>query len=275
MYYLLGIQEVIKPILTLSKPYLKANEKITPENLQLAFRKYLIKNQYLKEKSDESPFILTAENKIEDYLKVLEVETLLKPKANISLSRYIKYLNEFIETQESTLVSIFKLLVHKVIFTNNAKHSGCASSQKAIGVIWIQPENHWTKQDLYEAIIHEMTHTIINIDELVYGHYKDKNLIQRDKTTWVNSAIRDEKRPLDAVLHSILVSIEIYLFRKNRSGYSDEFTLHPSTEQLVIQTSNSLKEIKILGLEKIKLRMEDILLSVEKWASNSEYEVNL
>ncbi|CAH2810032.1 MAG: hypothetical protein CBARDCOR_6744 [uncultured Caballeronia sp.] len=69
----------------------------------------------------------------------------------------------------------------------------------------------YTFSDLMEMLVHELTHQTMFLDELRYAHFSYADVL--DRSTWEKSTILNVARQLDKVLHSIIVAIEILLFR--------------------------------------------------------------
>ncbi|RYF48001.1 MAG: hypothetical protein EOO38_11045 [Cytophagaceae bacterium] len=79
-------------------------------------------------------------------------------------------------------------------------------------------------------LIHEFTHTLVFLDELNHGHFDYENLTKRK--FWATSSILKRERPMDKVVHSILVSFEILSARKEYFGPAAGPLIHPSDEAL-------------------------------------------
>jgi hypothetical protein len=84
--------------------------------------------------------------------------------------------------------------------------------------------------DLAEFLAHEMTHTLMFLDEWLLGHYT--RLLTHDETTWCHSAILKKKRSIDKVLHSIVVASEIVLLRHEYLGEPVSPRAHPPTQKI-------------------------------------------
>ncbi|MEX8134691.1 aKG-HExxH-type peptide beta-hydroxylase [Acinetobacter nosocomialis] len=139
------------------------------------------------------------------------------------------------------------------IFLLPSSEARGGSSSTALGLIWANPKLDHSIKDLTEFLIHELTHNCMFIDELVYGHYEYASIL--DKTTWANSAILKMPRPLDKVVHSIAVSIEIVLYRDLVIGHPKQTKIHPPTEIMLNQLDSSIE-----SLESILLKHSDKII---------------
>ncbi|MBS0621690.1 MAG: hypothetical protein JSR80_01870 [Verrucomicrobia bacterium] len=149
----------------------------------------------------------------------------------------LKSMAEF-SPQFTELVS---LIIH-TIFSFPSKFAGGGSTSAAIGCIWVHLRPHWKEQDILEFLVHETTHNLVFIDELCYTHYTSYTDIAKQEN-FARSAILNKPRRLDKVFHSILVSVEVLLFREEHFGHPDQPCLHPPTSILLEQTCKSIDSI--------------------------------
>ncbi|MGI4814159.1 MAG: aKG-HExxH-type peptide beta-hydroxylase [Janthinobacterium lividum] len=112
------------------------------------------------------------------------------------------------------------------------------STSQAIGVIWANPKISYTTPDMIEILIHELTHHAMFLDELRYTHYSYSRVF--NQSTWARSAILNVARPLDKVLHSIVVAAEVLLFRDRYLGHPVNPRVHPPTRLMVKQLKDSI-----------------------------------
>lgn len=86
----------------------------------------------------------------------------------------------------------------------------------------------------------EQIETIITmfLDELRYTHYSYSRVLKQ--STWARSAILNVARPLDKVLHSIVVAIEVLLFRDGYLGHPVNPRVHPPTRVMIEQLRDSI-----------------------------------
>lgn len=141
------------------------------------------------------------------------------------------------------------------ILPSNGARGG--SSSDSIGLIWANPKESYPITDVVEFLIHELTHHCMFIDEQRYGHYNYQNIL--DNTNWADSAILKKPRPIDKVLHSIIVSLEIILFRDLVIGHPIKPKVHPPTTMLIDQIKKSIVSIK--NIISINMDKNKILVS--------------
>jgi hypothetical protein len=132
---------------------------------------------------------------------------------------------------------VFDIFVNFVVCTESKYTSGGTSSA-ALGVIYVVRPQDRTPHTLYELFIHESTHLMMFVDERRSRHYRSDALIAV-KDNYVVSAVYERLRPLDKVLHSIVVSTEVLLHRENVIGHDVESTIHPPTAKLLQSTLRS------------------------------------
>jgi hypothetical protein len=136
---------------------------------------------------------------------------------------------------------IFKTVVTHVFILPSAVARAGSTSQ-AIGVIWLNPKLNYPISDVMEILLHEFTHQMMFLDELRYGHYSYGAIA--DRSTWAKSAILNISRPLDKVLHSIVVAAEVLLFRQRHIGHPIAPRSHPPTGVMLQQLEESLTSIE-------------------------------
>lgn len=144
------------------------------------------------------------------------------------------------------LGELFHLAVHGVLLAGSGSnkagftaHGG--SSNTCIGLIWLSLKDSLSTQDLVEMLIHELTHTLVFVDELNFEHF---NYAEMTKSkNWARSSILKRPRPMDKVLHSIVVSTEILHARAKYLPNVDRLVVHPQ--------SKSLRESTLVSIESV------------------------
>ncbi|MGE0528049.1 MAG: HEXXH motif-containing putative peptide modification protein, partial [Bdellovibrionales bacterium] len=124
------------------------------------------------------------------------------------VERGLKMLHEL----NPELSDLFHLAVHGILLAGSGSNKAGlkaygGSSNRCIGLIWLSLSPRLSLQDLLEIFIHELTHTLVFLDELNYGHFNYHYLTQAEN--WARSSILKRHRPMDKVLHSIIVASEI------------------------------------------------------------------
>lgn len=150
--------------------------------------------------------------------------------------------------------------------------SDCArggSTSAALGVIWANPKLSYRIPDVVEFLMHELVHHAMFVDELCYGHYDYDLILSKDR--WANSAILHVGRPVDKVLHSLVVASEILAFRNNVLGHPADPKVHPPSTELIKQAQASLMSLRQVvdrelqeGLVLLLPRAHKLLLCVEQ-----------
>ncbi|WP_419241289.1 aKG-HExxH-type peptide beta-hydroxylase [Cardinium endosymbiont of Nabis limbatus] len=139
------------------------------------------------------------------------------------------------------------------------------SSSAGIGLIWISGHGALDREDIAELLLHELTHHQLFIDERCHMHYNYAALCKPENFS--SSAILNKKRPLDKVVHSIIVATEIILAR-NRFLPQQETKVHGTSKNLMDKTLTAIKET---------MRMANIneLLSERTWKILETAEASL
>jgi hypothetical protein len=137
--------------------------------------------------------------------------------------------------------ALFQTIITDIFILPSRVAKGGSTSQ-AVGVIWANPRISYTIFDLMEILVHEFTHHAMFLDELRYGHYAYVEILKR--STWARSAILNVDRPLDKVLHSTVVAVEVLLWRSSYLGHPVQPRVHPPTDVLVEQVSSSIASME-------------------------------
>jgi hypothetical protein len=137
------------------------------------------------------------------------------------------------------------LIIHSFFFrktrvSGNTSSFG-GSSSTAIGVVWISGHGKLTKYDIAEFLVHELTHHLLFIDERCHQQFFYKEM--QKKENYAISALLVRARPLDKVIHSIVVSSEILNSRRCFLG-ENSVSIHPNTQNLLQNTLNSIEDVR-------------------------------
>lgn len=146
-----------------------------------------------------------------------------------------------LKEKDVTLHSLFTLAIN-MIFCGGSHHAIGGTTSAAIGIVWGNPEKSWQSCDYFEYFMHELTHTLMFLDELRFLHYKDQGIMY-DKENFSLSAILQAERPFDRVLHSIVVATEVLMLRSRNLVEHSECQIHPSTPNLINSTLQSINKI--------------------------------
>lgn len=252
MYYLEGSQAILKNALILSQPHVVDGVVRTRKSLHTAYVRYLGTLtgdpdyvHHLSERSSvegEPGPLFTAERTT---IRVLgrifgnpdpNGSTEYDPAPDEQLRRCREGW-QHLGAREVSYTQIASLLTHTV-FTVTTSWTGSMSDRKAIGATLVIPGMRWEENDVAEAIVHEFTHTALFLDERVNGHF----YAGADEIV-LNSAIRKDERTLPAVVHSLLVAVELLSWRQRHCSDDTTFHLHGPTLHLVRKARDSYKSV--------------------------------
>jgi hypothetical protein len=148
--------------------------------------------------------------------------------------------------------ALYELLVPVLLYAPDGGLAGGTSST-VLGVLWLAPKEHWNTVDAQEFLLHEFVHHTLFLEERRFGFYRNMTMLMEDQYL-TRSAIRKDRRPLDKVLHSIVVGAEVLLARQEGRIPGSEHTplsLHPGSQELRDGVAASLDEVFELPLEKL------------------------
>lgn len=146
---------------------------------------------------------------------------------------------------------IFTTVIHSVFFRQNNPNSppsAGGSTSGALGAIWLSGADELTIDDYMELFVHELTHHLIFIDELNAPQFNYDVIANREYFT--RSAILQIDRPIDKVLHSIIVATELVANRSNLLS-GDNCTVHPTTDAMAAETIAACEAV--LNLEGVNI----------------------
>lgn len=172
-----------------------------------------------------------------DQAQVIKPETAnIEPKIN-QLESAIRLLGK----KSHDHLNFLDCFVERIYIDGSDVAAGGTTSD-AVGLIWSNPHPQFTEMDLAEFLTHELTHTLMFLDEWLYGHYTRQ--LEHDEQTWCYSAILKKKRPIDKVLHSIVVASEIVLLRQTYLGEPDAPKAHPPSHLMQRAIRDSIESIR-------------------------------
>jgi hypothetical protein len=150
---------------------------------------------------------------------------------------------------------VFDLVIHS-IFVRPSKPAKMAhgshggSSSASIGAIWLAVGDKISQFDLIEMLIHELTHHILFVDELNHPQFHYQLIKLREN--YALSAILKKQRPLDKVVHSIVVGASLIDARRRFVGRHDATIIHPTTPDLerdvlaAVDSVNAMPNVEML-----------------------------
>lgn len=251
MFRLIGIQDLVKNLIQLTERHLE--KPVDKKSLQQAYRNFLREIQPNLPKPEElSIALLSSSEDIEPLLKAFKEDSILDDFDEVFTAsdkqvfaqpmQRVKKALELMRSINLNYFNLMEMVVH-TIFSAPSKYAGGGSTSAAIGCIWVDFRPHWDEQDILEFLVHETTHNLVFLDELCFTHYSSyKEIAKQENFAW--SAILNKPRPLDKVLHSIVVSAEVLSFRNDYVGHPQNPHLHPPTDILLKQTLRSIEYLE-------------------------------
>ena len=253
MFYLLGVDHVLKTIILLSRT--QTNEIANKEDLRTSYLNYLrsytsndvvpseINDQYCFDTSRISHLI----EKYNDNCDLTDLDTNILPDTPAS-SMYeamerVKRGQKLIHEVNPILYEIIQIVIH-TLFYSRSKDSGGGTVSSAPGVIWCGNRKNWSDIDVAEFLIHEFTHNMLFLDERRYQHYESLPLLT-NRNNFAISAILNKPRPLDKVFHSLVVAYEIVGFRAE-TGEPEMTIIHPKTSKILESCVTTISSIETL-----------------------------
>ena len=246
MFHLIGFSKCIQTVGLLAQ--LEGNEVRNLNSLDLGYRRFLIKLQGLLPECEATGTELIDGEEAARYAKVFNVNL-----AREGISHLVARATTFekpevviadqlrrLEAVDVYLATLFRLVV-KIIICGRSEWAVGGTTSGAVGVVWINAAPDWTDRDYQELFVHELTHTLMFLDELRFGHYVDLEQLMIP-SNFAKSAILQASRPLDRVLHSIVVATEVLAFRM-RVGVTEKSAVHPASEPLHLQTIQATRAL--------------------------------
>ena len=254
-----GLALNIKNIFSLAAPFAEPGEKILkmsdlkpayvrflksihPE-FQIELREMVVRDQELIEQFGKA-FSKSEIDDLQQEKMVGETMDLELLEENIALlSKAIAELN----TYNPELCELLKLATHTIILCHSSRnqagfraHGGTTS--RCIGLIWLSIQPTMCTRDVIEMLIHELTHTLVFLDELNKEQFNYDTMMK--EPYWALSSILKLKRPMDKVVHSVIVSTELLYARRNYLPPTDETKLvHPDSTKLASNIENSISSV--------------------------------
>ncbi|WP_323837558.1 aKG-HExxH-type peptide beta-hydroxylase [Photorhabdus africana] len=278
MLSILGKQELVKNVYLLSRQFLNGQQVTNTDDLRPFYLKFIQKHQPYQPVNVGEDIIVVDDEKINALKNAYqpgELDDLNQLKmigGRHSAERY-RELSELVRkgyiqlsSSNADIKLIFDLVIHTIFFRQSTNELSASSfggsSSTAIGSIWISGHGNLTSHDVAEFLLHELTHHLLFIDERCHEQFNYQEIIKPENYSM--SALLGKRRPLDKVVHSILVSHEILNARRNYLE-SDMVTIHPATDVLKRNTINSIAEtLAMKNLDNlVTKRTRDFLLKAQ------------
>lgn len=167
------------------------------------------------------------------------------PEERGALAGRVREGYEHLASVKSDLHAVFDLVVHSIFFRRSTRTdaggvSFGGSSSTAMGAIWISGHGARTKHDVAEFLVHELTHHLLFLSERCRAQFHYREMIKPEN--YAQSAILNKRRPLDKVVHSVVVSTELLLARRRFLG-EGKVVVHPDSDTLRARTLRSIDEV--------------------------------
>jgi len=273
MLYLNGIKENLETLAVIARTCQPETKIQSFSSIKKGLRSYLLKFQpksiILSEEADKIIEIKDS-MQIEAFrdlfgerskLNDLKQESLIDANSSwdhkqLSSTKFIEAM-DFINNKDPFVFQYINLLFNYFFFAESTKAAG-GSTSGGIGVLWVNPKKSWTTQDYCEFIIHEMTHQILFYDERRFEHYPEYEKMSKSEN-FAYSTILNKSRPLDKVIHSLFVGINVLLFRELFFGLDSCPTLHPSSDSIIRSLAKTFESIEQLNSELFSPRLKSLL----------------
>lgn len=258
MYNLIGFNQNIKNIYYLASQYCKNNKIASTSDLKEPYINFLKNYQPDFIHNTDNEKVVTNINLFKNLKKAygesslndLQQEQMLQDFLdNSKLEKKIKRINKalkYIKNKDPKLYHLFDLCIHSIIVTDSHKNSEGfqahgGTSNKCIGLIWVTLKDTLTDQDIVELLIHELTHTLVFIDEICNPQFNYEHITK--KWSWAKSAILNRLRPMDKVVHSIIVSHEILSTRNQLFNNQEDLTVHPTSYFMMTSIKKAIHSV--------------------------------
>lgn len=259
MYYLLGLEKNLETIATVSKSFLKCEGKqLTFSTLKSAYFQF---TQYTQPKipisNNVSEVTFVNDVKLQEQLIEIFLDRPIKGTnhrtiSNVTfngidknqelISKYDlvrKSLRHYKERNEN--LHFLTQLLFTYIFAIKINGVACATIPKALGLLLID-HKLWNINDMCEMLVHETTHQLVTLDEYRYEYYLNQQKLFNPENYCI-STLRKTKRPVNKVIHSLIVAYEIINYRKNILASNENVTIHPGTDILKKQIFKTLESL--------------------------------
>ncbi|GCB44835.1 HEXXH motif-containing putative peptide modification protein [Streptomyces sp. NL15-2K] len=256
MYFLGGAATNLQTLMVLAQPHLPEGEPLTERTVARAYRDYLADLQpdvpstptaetFLVRDESQSQFLAELfglqRSPAENQEYAIAEKTSMDDGKAAFFEEGLKRLAQY----DTELSALFQMAVKSVFSTPASSIPGSMTVRAALGVVWVYPLATWATEDLIEAYVHELTHTLVMLDERRFTHYPHYDELDREENL-VNSAIRNEKRSLFASVHSVFVANELLQLREAHHGHRMEFRIHPPSRNMREKSLTALESVLAL-----------------------------
>lgn len=265
MYNLISFSQNIKNVFRIAAPYIQGTEIKSSSDLRKPYLDFLSVHQKEYPVNYSQNRIITDSKRAQQLSKAfsasrindLHQEQMVGEFYNseeqaIRVAR-VELALEQLHKMNFELWDLFRLCIHSILITGSeTNQSGLkahgGTSSKCIGLMWLTINHELSTQDIVEMLIHELTHTLIFIDELSHPQFRYDDIAKEE--TWALSAILNRTRPMDKVIHSIVVATEVMLSRKIFLKNDEPLRVHPHSDRMCKSTLDAIQSV--LDLETVE-----------------------
>lgn len=252
MYFLEGAPEVLKTIILLVADEYEVSGDVETASLRDKYIEFCVSvgGEELRPPDHDVQFCFNDErinklvSKYTDYSQLTDINADLDDTPidvrKEAMGAILSGKDKLREIDE-TLHGLFEFMIH-TMFYHRSKRTGGGSVTSAPGQIWCAHRRNWSDWDIAEFLVHELTHNIVFLDERRYVHYINFDDIAKAEN-YVASAVLNRDRPLDKVIHSLVVAHEVLRFREI-AGEPLLPKVHPDSLTMLSNAMRSLKEAK-------------------------------
>lgn len=258
MYFLFGLEKNLETIAVVSRSFLKLPSKEASfkdlKEAYFSFTKYVQPDiLYFSSKEEQINFVEGGDLLDQLVNLFLDNNNLIPPKISgydfkkiyddMLLKRKFQLIKNSLDAHKKNNLEHYFLvqLLFSYIFLIQSDGLTCATNPKAMGLL-LMDHKEWGIGDICEMFIHETAHQLVSLDEYRYGHYL--NLLELSKPeNYAISAIRKVKRPLNKVIHSLIVAFEIFAYRNSVAKLNMTVEVHPKTSELKEQIIDAIESI--------------------------------
>jgi hypothetical protein len=256
MIRLCGAESNLQTILALSRPYARGKECSKPGEAREGLRQFLTAVQPDVPRRAGALAYLTSGAEHEELLGIFDSGSSLDDTpyrfdgaddraGGMQKLERIERALAALERIDPLSKAVFDLAMFTVFWAPCGIAGGGTTSQ-ALGILWADPRPAWSERDLLEFLIHELTHTLVFLDEWRHPQFTSREALA-ERSNYALSAIRRTERPLDKTLHSIVVGTEVLLAREEALGHTSRDGLHPGSAELRSTIIESIASIRKVG----------------------------
>ncbi|GEO28156.1 hypothetical protein AAC03nite_39410 [Alicyclobacillus acidoterrestris] len=253
MLFLLGEKENLMTLRMLTKPYFPTSA-VNMESQRITYQKLLhVMQPEVPHSNSRSPSYVTGTEVVTQLSKLFSMESqtddtpydigdLTRRDDSDRHLQFTKSCAYKLANLYPPFGWLYNLVIDSVFHAPSNIAAGGTTSG-AVGILWIDAREDWTNRDMYEFLVHELSHTLLFIHEWAHGLFTSQRRLTESET-YAMSAIRGQIRPMDKAFHSAIVATDVLLLREKIIGHDTRTILHPSTSELIPQIFDSIRSIQ-------------------------------